>query len=129
MILPKKLLRAAAPSRPNLAGARGIGLDFRDLTEALPDAGKQVLLEIASGRGQRIESPEALLPCEDQSSSSQIRQVSRHARLGHLQNLDQVSDTHLSILKEIQDAQSVPVGEGPEHEIHTLGCCCLFHIR
>ncbi len=79
-------------------------------------------------RCQRVVTPLLCLAGHDQTGLPQVRKMAGYSWLRQPQNAHDVADAHFALVKNVEDAQTSPVGEGPEHEIDTVHRCCGLHI-
>lgn len=57
----------------------------------------------------------------DEPRVPQMPQVSGHARLGHLENLDDIADTQRTVLQQTQNPQAGTVAECAERPVNVVG--------
>jgi hypothetical protein len=75
-----------------------------------------------------IVHPLAFAPGCDNAGAAQIRQVPRDLWLALAENLDEVADTNLSAIHEVQEPQARGVGQGREEEGQIAGFRGMVHV-
>jgi hypothetical protein len=104
---PKKyLMRTAASGLPDFFGSRIIGCDLWDVVETILQAIHQAAVKARTCSGERIESPQSILPFLNQLRPSQISQMPGCSRLRNLQNVHEVAHAELAVAQEMKDSQT-----------------------
>jgi len=121
--------RAAATGFPDLGGTCIVGLEFGHFIEALSQTLQQLVVERRLGGGQGVMAPNTRLADHDQVGLPKIGQMTRNARLGSTKALHNVADTKFAVPQNVQNPQSRPVGERPEHQVNRILRLCLRGLR
>lgn len=74
-------------------------------------------MEAVPRLGQGVVAPGCVLSNGDETCTSKVRQVTRRGRLRDLERCHEIANTHLAILKEMQNAEPRAVGKRAEQPI------------
>jgi hypothetical protein len=113
----KRSSRATSTRLPNFACPSCILFQLRHVGETTAKAVEQSLVEGTGRSRQRVVAPKTGFANLDQSGLPEVSEMPRDSRLRHIQHLDEVPDAEFSIDEQMENPQTVPVGERPEHYI------------
>lgn len=106
--------RTATAGLPELRSAFEVVTKLWHLAEAAAQAVHQLSVKRALGLRQCIEDPQSLLLSFDEPSRTQMSKMPRGGGLRDTQELHEVADAEVSLVKEVQDTQPSRIREGLE---------------
>ena len=95
--------RAATAAFADLLGPCPVGTYLRDLLETHDGAIEEFRVKIRFWLGQRIMDPRSRSAGSDEPRFPEMPQVSGHAWLGNLENLDDIADTQRTVLQQTEN--------------------------
>jgi hypothetical protein len=105
MYQAKKLTAAGPPAAQQLF----ICIQLGHVAQATAKTIEQFLMKFVSRCSERVVRPQALLAHDDQTSLSQIGQVSRDFGLGNIQYRLEIADARLAPLQHVKNAKPGPI--------------------
>ena len=74
-------------------------------------------------------APESFFSDRHKARLAKMSQMSGHFRLRNLQRFNDIANTQLPVLQEIQYPQASSIAERPKHNINMAGRCALIHHK
>ena len=99
-------MRTTTAGFSEFPGASGVGFEFVDFMEAAFQAFEELLVKGIGRRHEGIMDPKTILSRLDQAGFSEVGQMTRGRWLRDSDDLDEVADTKLALLKQMEDAQA-----------------------
>lgn len=121
-------VRTAAAGFAKLGSPDVVDLEFGYFTKAFFQAFQKPSVKAALGWDEGIVLPQATLANMDQASLPQVGQMLGNARLRGRENFNEVSHTQFPIEQDVENPESRPVREGPEHRVDTVESFDLFRF-
>jgi hypothetical protein len=95
-----------------------VALYLCDLVEAVRCALQELLMKSALHRSQCVMNPLPLAAHRDELRPLENCQMTRHLRLGRLQDCDDIAYAHFALVEQVQDSQPHAVAERLKHEVN-----------
>jgi len=90
------------------------------MREARAQALEQLSVKRRLRRSEPVEAPQSIFTHFNEPRPAQVVEVMRRHRLGHFQDRDDVADTEIAILQQMEDSEPRAVGERTEHPVDSL---------